>query len=64
MMHLFDSFLKKNTEVTKSSIQVLGVTCLHIAGKYEEIHPPSLNKILRVVNNSTLEKADILNMEF
>jgi hypothetical protein len=64
MIYLFDSFLAIRKETTKSEIQCLGVTCLHIAGKYEEIHPPSLKQLLRVVNNSTLERTDILKMEF
>ena len=42
----------------------MGVTALHIAGKYEEIHPPSLRQLLKVVNNSTLEKEEVLRMEF
>ena len=64
MMYLFDSFLTIRKEITKSEIQCLGVTCLHIAGKYEEIHPPSLKQLLRVVNNSTLNKSDIIKMEY
>lgn len=41
-MHLFDRYLQINKQLTKTQIQVLGVTAFHIAGKYEEIHPPSL----------------------
>ena len=64
VLFLLDSFLSVNKHTTKSEVQNLGVTCLHIAGKYEEIHPPSLRQLLRVVNNSTLEKQDILKMEY
>ena len=63
-MYLFDSYLSKNKTISKAEVQLLGITALHIAGKYEEIHPPSLRQLLRVVNNSTLEKSDVLRMEF
>jgi hypothetical protein len=38
------------------------VTVLHIAGKYEEIYPPNLKTILRVVNN-VVTKENVLKME-
>jgi len=30
----------------------MGITSLHIAGKYEEIYPPELRTILRVTENA------------
>lgn len=36
----------------KNDLQCLGVTALHIAGKYEEIYPPDLKTILDVIDNA------------
>ena len=30
----------------------MGITALHIAGKYEEIYPPELKTILQVIDNA------------
>ena len=35
----------------KCELQLLGITALHIAGKYEEIYPPELKVILQVIDN-------------
>jgi Cyclin, N-terminal domain len=37
-----DKYLSLTKDFPKKNLQVLGVTCLHIAGKYEEIYPPEL----------------------
>jgi hypothetical protein len=41
----------------------LGITALHIAGKYEEIYPPELWQILRVTDNA-VTKEQVLDLEF
>lgn len=33
-------------------MQCLGITALHIAGKFEEIYPPELRTILQVIDNA------------
>ena len=47
---LMDNYLNVTHNIIKNDLQCLGVTVLHIAGKYEEIYPPNLKSILRVVN--------------
>ena len=44
-------------------MQCLGITALHIAGKYEEIYPPELKQILRVTDNA-VSKEEVLALEF
>lgn len=36
----------------KADLQALGITALHIAGKYEEIYPQELKTILHVIDNA------------
>ena len=40
----------------------MGVTAFFIAGKYEEIYPPTLKEILRVVGN-VVTREDVLRLE-
>ena len=61
-IRIMDGYLALNTEINKSELQCLGITALLIAGKYEEIYPPDLKTILRVVNQ-VVSKEEILRME-
>lgn len=47
---IIDKTLQKWTDFEKSNLQCLGITALHIAGKYEEIYPPELKTILKVID--------------
>jgi len=49
---LIDKFLMVESDLKKKELQCLGLTALHIAGKYEEIYPPSLKVLLRVTDNA------------
>lgn len=60
---IIDSFLAITPELKKSELQCLGITALHIAGKYEEIYPPELKNLLRVTDNA-VSKAEIIKMEY
>ena len=44
-------------------MQLLGITALHVAGKYEEIYPPELKHLIRVTDNA-ITKEQVLKMEF
>lgn len=44
-------FTSKN-EVTKHEYQLVGITCLWIASKYEEIYPPKMHNYVDVTDNS------------
>lgn len=59
---IVDRFLAEVTDITKQNLQCLGITALLIAGKYEEIYPPDLKTILKVVNY-VVTKDEVLKME-
>lgn len=60
---ILDRFLAKDSTIRKAELQGLGVTALHIAGKYEEIYPPELKTLLKVTDDA-LTKKDVVEMEF
>ena len=37
--------------VTRHNFQLLGITCLWIAGKYEEVHPPQAQDMVGMTEN-------------
>jgi len=39
-VNILDRFLQKNPRITEDDYSLAGLTCLFIAGKYEEIYPP------------------------
>ena len=47
-INIIDRFLEK-AKVSKSRLQLVGVTALLIASKYEEIYPPELTDITRLI---------------
>ena len=49
-------------KITKSQLQLLCVTTLWVASKYEEIYPPELNDFLLVSENK-FTRAEIIKME-
>jgi len=60
---IMDRFLAMEPEMKKSELQCLGITALHIAGKYEEIYPPELKNLLKVTDHA-VAKPDIIKMEY
>jgi len=60
-VNLIDRFLK-DREVSRQKLQLVGVTCLLIASKYEEIYPPELRDLVYICD-SAYTKTEILNME-
>jgi hypothetical protein len=59
---IIDRFLEK-VNVSKSKLQLVGVTALMIASKYEEIYPPEVKDYVYITDRA-YNKAEILNMEF
>jgi hypothetical protein len=47
---VMDHYLAMVSDITKDNLQCLGITAIFIAGKYEEIYPPDIKTILKVVN--------------
>ncbi|XP_017421420.2 putative cyclin-A3-1 [Vigna angularis] len=56
-----DRFLSVQPMI-RSRLQLLGVSCMFIASKYEEINPPSLNEFCNITDN-TYDKTEIIKME-
>lgn len=49
-------------ETSKAELQLVGITCLWIASKYEEIYPPKLKVFVEVTAN-TYTAEQMLDME-
>jgi hypothetical protein len=60
-VNLIDRFLERQ-EVTRPRLQLVGVTCLLIASKYEEIYPPELRDLVYICDRA-YTKHDIIEME-
>ena len=63
-INIFDRYIQKRTLDNKQSqdLNMIAITCLFIASKYEEIYPPYLKEILDIFNKK-YEKRDILLKE-
>ncbi|KAI6680113.1 hypothetical protein NL676_033994 [Syzygium grande] len=60
-VNLIDRFLSQNF-VEKQRLQLLGVTCMLIASKYEEICPPRVEEFCFITDN-TYTRPEVLKME-
>ncbi|XP_010541626.1 PREDICTED: cyclin-A2-2 [Tarenaya hassleriana] len=60
-VNLIDRFLSHNY-IGKSRLQLLGVTCMLIASKYEEICAPRVEEFCFITDN-TYTRLEVLNME-
>jgi len=60
-VNIIDKYLTKAT-VSRQNLQLLGVTAMFIACKYEEIYAPEIKNFAYITDNS-YTKDDILNME-
>lgn len=60
-VNLIDRSLEK-FYVKKSNFQLLGITCLFIASKYEEIYPPAMSEYTYVCADAYKDR-DLLDME-
>jgi len=56
-----DRFLSR-VPVARSKLQLVGVSCMLIAAKFEEIHPPGVDEFV-YISDSTYTRAEILAME-
>lgn len=57
-----DRYLGASSDMAKSRLQLLGVTCLFIASKIEEIYPPKLRDFAFVTDGACSEE-EIVQME-
>ena len=60
---IIDKFIHVEENIKKKDLQLLGITALHIAGKYEEIYPPELKHYLKITDNS-VTKEQVLKLEY
>ena len=58
---LIDKYLSMK-KIKRSKLQLIGVTCMLIACKYEEIYSPEVFDFVYITENS-YEKKDIINLE-
>jgi len=59
---LLDRYLAAQPDVPKAHLQLLGISALHIAAKYEEIYPPALDKLVKVTQ-SNITLPEVVAME-
>ena len=60
---LLDRYLqKKGDRLAKDRLQLLGVTCVYLAAKYEEMFPPDVNDFVFITDN-TYTVRDVRLME-
>jgi cyclin B len=60
-VNLIDRYLSK-VETKRSKLQLVGVTAMFIASKYEEIYPPELKDFVYITDGAYI-KSDVLKME-
>uniref|UniRef100_A0A3Q3WY22 Uncharacterized protein n=1 Tax=Mola mola TaxID=94237 RepID=A0A3Q3WY22_MOLML len=58
----FDRFMATQRNVFKSTLQLIGITCLFIAAKVEEMYPPKVHRFAYVTDEACTED-EILSME-
>ena len=56
-----DAYLSK-ARCVRSKLQLVGITCMHIASKYQEIYPPPLADFCYITDN-TYEREELIQME-
>lgn len=61
-VNLLDRFLEK-IEISRDILQLVGITCLMIASKFEDIYPPDAEECAFITAN-TYTKTEVLKMEF
>ncbi|XP_037959517.1 G1/S-specific cyclin-E isoform X2 [Teleopsis dalmanni] len=57
-----DRYMHKQKRVQKTFLQLIGITCLFVAAKVEEIYPPKINEFAYVTDGACQED-DILKQE-
>jgi G2/mitotic-specific cyclin-B, other len=61
-IHLIDRHLEKNLTVIRGRLQLVGVTALFIASKYEEIYPPEADDFVKITDNA-YTREELFSME-
>mmetsp|Transcript_4946 Transcript_4946/g.5741 ORF Transcript_4946/g.5741 Transcript_4946/m.5741 type:complete len:383 (+) Transcript_4946:156-1304(+) len=61
-VNLIDRYLERKQEIQRKDLQLVGVSCLMIASKYEEIYPPELRDLVYICDRAYTGD-DIMKME-
>ena len=61
-VNIIDRYLSQEI-VTRKILQLIGVTAMHIACKYEEIYPPEANDFVYITDNAYTKK-ELLDTEY
>lgn len=61
-VNLLDRFLSTKPNIARNQLQLVGVTCLLLAAKYEDIYAPEIKDIVHICDK-TYKKEEILSME-
>lgn len=61
-VNYIDRYIRK-VQPTKHELQLIGLTCLIIAAKYEEVYLPQMSLFLSATENDYYDLLDILKME-
>lgn len=61
-VHLIDRYLEKDLSVPRQRLQLVGVTAMFIASKYEEIYPPEAEDFVRITDNA-YTRDEVFKME-
>ena len=61
-VNLIDRYLSIN-DTSRAKLQLVGITAMFIASKYEEIYPPELKDFVYITDNAYINK-DVINMEY
>lgn len=59
---IIDRYLQVTPNVQRSKLQLVGVTALFLAAKYEELYPPEINDFVYITSD-TYTKQQIIEME-
>ena len=62
-VNILDRFLMRRL-VTRQRLQLLGVTAIYIASKYQEIDPPPIVDFVYMTDGAVTSSAEVLAMEF
>jgi hypothetical protein len=62
-VYLMDKYLESRLIQNESELELLSVTALYTAGKYEDIWPPKLDLVLGNLQPTTFNKLSVKSME-
>lgn len=62
-VNLIDNYLALTENVDRKQLQLIGIACMQIASKYEEIYPPNSNEFIYITDYAYTQ-GQLYEMEF